>query len=65
MIGHVHMSTRKRLEGTLSKDHEDHIACNGFNSLSLHNLVHKFDPMPQAVQYTPMTKCEKLENLLA
>ena len=43
-------STRKRLESTLPKDHEDHIAEKGFNSLSHHNLVHKFVPMPQAVK---------------
>ena len=43
-------STRKRLESTLPKDDEDHIAEKGFNSLSHHNLVHKFVPVPQAVK---------------
>ena len=38
-------STRKRMEGTLHKDHEDHIAGKGINSLSHYNLVHKFIPM--------------------
>ena len=33
-------STRKRLEGTLQKDHEDHIAGKGINSLNHYNLVH-------------------------
>ena len=39
-------STRKRVEGTLLKDHEDHIAGKGISSLSHYNLVHKFIPMP-------------------
>ena len=34
-------STRKRLEGTLHKDYEDHIAGKGINSLSHYKLVHK------------------------
>ena len=42
-------STMKRLEGTLHKGHEDHIAGKGINSLNHHNLVHKFIPMPQAM----------------
>ena len=33
-IAEAHESTRKRLERTPSKDHEDHIAEKGFNSLS-------------------------------
>ena len=33
-------STRKRLEGTPHKGHEDHIAGKGINSLNHHNLVH-------------------------
>ena len=40
----AHESTRKRSERTPSKDHEDHIAEKGFNSLSHHKLVHKFIP---------------------
>ena len=43
-------STRKRLEGTLRKGHEDHIAVRGINSLNHHNLVHKFIPMSQAMK---------------
>ena len=40
-IAEADESTRKRLEGTLHKDHEDHIAGTGINSLNHHNLVHK------------------------
>ena len=43
-------SARKRLEGTLHKDHEDHIAGKGINSLNHYNLVYKFIPMPQAMK---------------
>ena len=42
-------SARKRLEGTLHEDHEDHIAGKGINSLSHYNLVHKFILMPEAL----------------
>ena len=42
--------TRQRLEGTLQKDHEDHIAGRGMNSLSHHNLVRKFIPLPKAMK---------------
>ena len=45
-----HESTRKRLERTPPKDHEDHIAGKGFNSLSHKNLVHKFIPVLQAMK---------------
>ena len=37
------------MEGSLHKNHEDHIAGKGMNSLSHYNLVHKFIPMPQAM----------------
>ena len=43
-------STRKRMEGSLHKYHEDHIAGKGMNSLSHYNLVRKFIPMPQALR---------------
>ena len=43
-------STRKRLEGTLLKDHEDHIAGRRINSLSHYNLVNKFILMLQAMK---------------
>ena len=43
-------STRKRLEWTLHKDHEDHIAGEGIKSLDRYNPVHKFIPMPKAMK---------------
>ena len=35
---------------SLPNHHEDHIAGRGNNSLQHHSLVHKFIPMPEAVQ---------------
>ena len=43
-------SMRIRMEGSHHKNHEDHIAGTGVNSLSHFNLVHKFIPMPQAMK---------------
>ena len=43
-------STRKRMEGSPHKNHEDHIARKGMNSLSHYNLVHKFIPLPQEMK---------------
>ena len=43
-------STRKRMEGSHRKNHEDHIADRGINSLNHYNLVHKFNPMLQAMK---------------
>ena len=43
-------STRRRLEGTLHEDHEDHIAWKGDKSLQHYNLVHNFILMPQAMK---------------
>ena len=43
-------SARKRMEGTLHKGHEDHIAGRRINSLNHYNLVHKLIPMPQAMK---------------
>ena len=37
------------MEGTLHKNHEDHIAGKGMNSLSHCNLVHNFISVPQAL----------------
>ena len=51
----AHESTRKPLESTLPKDHEDHIAEKGFNSLSHKNLGHKFVPMPRAMKIPDAT----------
>ena len=46
----AHESTRKRLERTLPKDHEDRIAGKGSNSVSRYNLAHKFILFPQAMK---------------
>ena len=52
------------------KNHVDHIAGKGFNSMAHHNLVHKFLPMPQAMKI-PAAKAavdkewEKLETIAA
>ena len=43
-------STRLRMEESLPKYHEDHIARKGNNSLQLYNLVPKFIPMLQAMK---------------
>ena len=43
-------STRKRWEGTLHKDHKDHVAGKEIISLNHYNLVHEFIPMPQAMK---------------
>ena len=42
--------TRKRLDGSLHKNHEGHIAGKGINSLSQCNLVRKFIPRLQAMK---------------
>ena len=49
-IVEAHESTRQRLESSLPKDHQDHIAGKGYNSLQHYNLVHKFISMPQAMK---------------
>ena len=43
-------SMRIRMGGTPHKNHEDHIAGKGINSLSHFNQVHKYIPMPQALK---------------
>ena len=43
-------STRLRMGESLPNHHEDHFAGKGDNSLQHYNLVHKFIPMPQAMQ---------------
>ena len=43
-------STRLRMGNSLPNHHEDHIAGRGENSLQHYNLVHKFNPMPQAMK---------------
>ena len=49
-IVEVHVSTRQRLESSLPKDHDDHIAGKGYNSMTHYNFVHKFISMPQAMK---------------
>ena len=39
-----------RMEGSQSKNHEDHIAERGINSLNHFDLVHKFIPVPRAMK---------------
>ena len=63
-------STRMRLEESLPKCHEDHIAGKGDNSLQHYNLVHKFIPVPQAMKIPAAKaavdkKWEKLEKIPA
>ena len=61
-------SMRKRLESTLPRNHEDHIAEKGFNWRSQNNLVRKFIPLSQ-VRKIPGAKAavdeewEKLEKV--
>ena len=63
-------STRMRMEESLPKYHEDHIAGKGDNSLQHYNLVHKFIPRHQAMKI-PAAKAavdkewEKLEKIPA
>ena len=59
-------STRKRLEGTLQKDHEENIAGKGINSLNHYNLVH-FIPMPESMKIPDAKAAEwgKLEKIPA
>ena len=66
----AHESTTRRLESTLPKDHEDHTAGKGYNSMSHKNLVHKFIPMPRAMKIQDATAAadkewEKLETIPA
>ena len=61
-------SVRIRMEESQSKNHEDHIAGTSMKSLSRHNLVHKFIPMPEAMKIPDakaavekeLEKCEKI-----
>ena len=61
-------STRLRVEESLPKYHEDHIAGRGDNSLQHHSLGHKFILMPQAMKIpaakAPVDKeWEKLQKI--
>ena len=48
-IVEAHKSTRQRVEPSLPQKHEDHIAGKGYHSMNLYHLVHKFIPLPQAM----------------
>ena len=50
-----HESRGQRLESSLPKDHEDHIAGKGYNSMTHYNLVHKFIPVHQAMKIPDAT----------
>ena len=43
-------SLRIRMQGSQSKNHEDHISGKGVNSLSHYTLGHQFIPMPEALK---------------
>ena len=63
-ISEASESTRMRMESSLRKYHEDHIAGKGDNSRQHYNLVHKFIPMPQAMKILPAKAVDKeWENL--
>ena len=55
-------SLKIRLEGVPRRYHENHIAAKGMNSLSHHNLVRKFIPMPQARMKKPDAKAAVGKN---
>ena len=63
-------STRMRMGNSIPHYHQDHIAGKGEISLQQYNLVHKFNPMPQAMKI-PAAKAavdkewEKLEKISA
>ena len=45
------MSPRDNVwKSSLPKDHEDHIARKGFNSMTHYNFDHKCIPMPQVMK---------------
>ena len=63
-------STRMRMEESVPKYHEDHIAGKEDNSLQHYSLVHKFLPVPQAMKIpaakaTVVRECEKFEEVPA
>ena len=67
-IVEAHEFTRQRLESSLPKDHEDHIAGNGYNSMTHCNLVHKFISTPQAMKIPDAKaavdkECKKVETI--
>ena len=66
----AHESVRKRIKETQHKDHGDHMAETGFNSLSHHNLVQEPVPILHAIKIPDGNaavdrECEKLKDLPA
>ena len=55
-------SKRLRIEESLPIHHEDHIAGERENSLPHYNLVHKFNPMPQAIKKFQQQKQQLTRN---
>ena len=49
------------MEESQSKNHEDHIAGKGVNSLSHYTLVHKFIPMSEAFKIPDAKAAEEKE----
>ena len=60
-IVEAHESTRKRLQSTLPRNHDDHIAEKGFIFLIHCNLVENFIPMRQAMKITDAKAAVKKE----
>ena len=60
-IVETYKSKRKRHESTLPRNHEDHIAEKGSNSINNYNLVHKFIPMPQAMKIPSAKRMRKFQ----
>ena len=60
----AHESTRQRLELSLRKDHEHHIAGKGYNSMTHYNLVHKFlqSSSGQGVEEARAWQLDKVES---
>ena len=49
-ISEANEFTRKRIQETQNRDHEDHIAAKGYNAKGQYNLWHKLIPIPQAMK---------------
>ena len=45
-----HESTRQRMEPTLQRGHEDHIAARGENSMNHYSSAHELIPMQKAMR---------------
>ena len=56
-ISEADESTRKRIQETQNRDHEDHFAEKGYKSMNHFNLVHKPYPMPQRMKIPDAKSC--------